>query len=715
MNTKKIQYLTVCGFFLSAVALMGCTNEVELIDNGKTESLSIRPTVANAKVTRANTVEDVTALNEDKVEKLDVLVFGENNSTACKLQKTFTSPTEGEENELASGKWKTTYSLTENTAYPVYSIANAGNFKDANGTALSFSSSTTTDGLTNLTVVDDDICKPYSSSDNSNKTFLMDNNVNYTITSEATQTIKEGVNLKRAAAKIQVDLTVNVTGYTPGTISWELKNYYTKTSVLDGTSVPAPEVNYLKSMDNYSSVTTTGSNNQTVITTYSYSFDWSNAESSAPYLLVKIPFTKNGESSGQDYYYRIPVTDKTQFDRNTIYRVTADLQTLGSTSELLPEVVSQNLKYNVYPWTVDETKINAGDSHYLMVEPCDPEIVYMRNVSTTGNDIKFYSSSDINVTVNEVYYYDKDGNKKIISSSSEQYPTFTYTGTSGTLEMNASVPTNLTVKFIKFTVKNTEDDSKTVTVKQYPREYIQNLYGWYSSRTTEGWKKWKNEYDGMVVNSWKASGFEGSSMYDYNYKGGYGYYAKYYQNGIKFFSDNKSQTLNNNRMYVVQITNTDGTYNIGHVTKKDDGTSDDNVVSPAFMLASQLGFVYSNGFADDYQGSGWGTSKVEGSGNKKARTHCETYKEVSKDQKTNEIKIYTGWRLPTKAEILIIADRQNNYPEALSEVLNTGDYYYTLDGDKQVTKSSRNPSGPFVRCVRDLTPSEVAELEAKKE
>lgn len=707
MNTKKIQYLTVCGFFLSAVALMGCTNEVELIDNGKTESLSIRPTVANAKVTRANTVEDVTALNEDKVEKLDVLVFDNNNT--YKLNKSFENTVEGTEYELASGKWKTNYNLTENTAYPVYSIANASNFKDASNTALSFSSSTTTDDLSKLTVVDDDICKPYSSENN--KTFLMDNKVDYTITSEATQTIEEGVNLKRAAAKIQVDLTVNVTGYKAGQISWELKNYYTKTSVLEGTSVPTVDAAYLKSMDEYSSETTT-SDKKTVITTYSYSFDWNNAESSAPYLLVKIPFTKTGDTTGQDYYYRIPVTDKTQFDRNTIYRVTADLQTLGSTSELLPEVVSQNLKYNVYPWTVDETKINAGDSHYLMVEPCDPEIVYMRNVTTTGSDIQYNSSSEINIENVSVYYYDKDGNKKYISNSSNQYPSFTYTSTSGTLEVKASVPTNLTVKFIKFTVKNTEGDSKTVTVKQYPLEYVQNIEGWYSTRTTEGWVKYKYN---TVQSTYSATDFEnkiarsdrwGNTTYSTQATDGGSnspFTAKVkIDSQTKFKSFNtRNNTLSwqtydydltNNHMYVIQITSTNGDFVISKPVNTTDKT-----VSPAFMLASQLGAVLSN--------------QLQG---ESAKTHCSTYKEVSKDSKGN-ITEYTGWRLPTAAEIGIITKyQQDANQDAIARVL-TGEKYCTFDGNLTETKVNNPVRGYGTRCVRDLTPAEVAELEAKKE
>lgn len=95
-------------------------------------------------------------------------------------------------------------------------------------------------------------------------------------------------------------------------------------------------------------------------------------------------------------------------------------------------------------------------------------------------------------------------------------------------------------------------------------------------------------------------------------------------------------------MYVVQITNTpqNSKYKIGHVTNIDKNTklSSEDVVSPAFMLASQLGTV--TAFTDENDG-------------KNASEHCDKYIEVRKDGKN----IQTG-------------DYQQHRKLALSQIIN---------------------------------------------
>ena len=115
------------------------------------------------------------------------------------------------------------------------------------------------------------------------------------------------------------------------------------------------------------------------------------------------------------------------------------------------------------------------------------------------------------------------------------------------------------------------------------------------------------------------------------------------------------------------------------------------------MIASQLGAVQSANF--DQSG---------------AKTHCETYREVKKEN--GKQVIYDGWRLPTKTEIQFIVDFQqesfirNDYKEIkpIKPVLE-GAYYYTLNNES--VETGYDGSGTFVRCVRDLTPKEVDELD----
>ena len=87
--------------------------------------------------------------------------------------------------------------------------------------------------------------------------------------------------------------------------------------------------------------------------------------------------------------------------------------------------------------------------------------------------------------------------------------------------------------------------------------------------------------------------------------------------------------------------------------------------------------------------------------------HCSRYVEVGLDS-----KVYTGWRLPTKQEIAIINGYQNRSGSSAVEIdrIFTAQYYSSLDGDKKEIESYTGSQNEFIRCVRDLTPGEVAEL-----
>lgn len=151
-------------------------------------------------------------------------------------------------------------------------------------------------------------------------------------------------------------------------------------------------------------------------------------------------------------------------------------------------------------------------------------------------------------------------------------------------------------------------------------------------------------------------------------------------------------TLRNNHMYVVQISSTSDDYILGRPTLNANYQSQDHVVSPAFMIASQLGAVlpFNNGA--------------------NAATHCGQYMEVGTDGTH-----YSGWRLPTKEEINVIINYQNTLPETMAEVLG-GAYYWTLDGTAAYVSSGDGGSNTnaYVRCVRDLSPAEVEAINSKE-
>ena len=112
------------------------------------------------------------------------------------------------------------------------------------------------------------------------------------------------------------------------------------------------------------------------------------------------------------------------------------------------------------------------------------------------------------------------------------------------------------------------------------------------------------------------------------------------------------------------------------------------------MLASQLGTV--SAF----------TGKNDG---KKASEHCDKYIEVRKDGKK-----YTDWRLPTASEIGVITNYQYKKNQNVIDVVLAGGSYWALNGN-QVEANPDNEYRGYVRCVRDLSPDEVKELENKNE
>ena len=174
--------------------------------------------------------------------------------------------------------------------------------------------------------------------------------------------------------------------------------------------------------------------------------------------------------------------------------------------------------------------------------------------------------------------------------------------------------------------------------------------------------------------------------------------AKVYYNGMCYAISNPNTrgssytNLTNNHMYVLQITSTSDTYVLGKPVLDANYQSQDKVVSPAFMIASQLGAVSTTNSATT------------------ASTHCGTYMEVE----AGTGKRFVGWRLPTKQEIEVIIGYQNGtYTNKVTmEVVLGGAYYWALDGTTANVPSGSGGSTTtgYVRCVRDLTLEEVNTL-----
>lgn len=674
------------------LSLVGCAEDSELIYQGA-QQLSVKPLILDNKVSRATTASDAN-LNEDKLYNFNIKMFGEYNE--CKVDKTFTDGLKsGEEKVIAQNNWKVENDLQEGNTYSVKSVANAT-------------------GSGNVQT-DEDIWKPYDATSNSNKMFLMSSEQNYQVTKEPTQTIP--VNLARAAAKIALTIHVDVEGYTAGQAKWQLKNYNAKTTIFGD--------NAASELKDGEMVEAQGGSGEYTVTTYSYATHWDD-DTKAPAIYLQVPLTADGNTEMN--YYKIPVRDPKatgedakKLNRNTIYTIDAKINNKGGSSEI-GYITTGKVVYDVLPWSDGGTTDIDANTSYLMVYP---QSLIMKNIAKDNTSISYKSSTELEITIDEVYYYNKNGKKTIINEGYTEkddkgkdvqlYPKVTLsTGENGKyqgkINIESAVPINLTAKYIVFSVKTKDGkDSEQVIVKQYPLKYVQNIAGWYS--TKDNWVDWesdrnvrgpysqpqgKKKYEDSWMTSRVYGTFSGSTgiwdIYDteeYKRVGG-SWYNPEYEYTYQAKVHNCETEQDNNHMYVIQITKSDSTYKIAR-PRFNNLKSDDHTVSPAFMLASQLGVVSRFQTFED------------------AANHCDAYVEVSMNKKR-----YEDWRLPTQEEINSIVEFQNDKKAAntMDRVLK-GYYYWTANGGKsnKVPGSNINNSPGAVRCIRDLSPAEVQELE----
>lgn len=658
------------------LSLVGCAEDSELVYQGA-QQLSVKPLILDNKVSRATTASDAN-LKEDKLYNFNIKMFGEYNE--CKVDKTFTTGLQsGKEEVIAQNNWKVENDLQEGNTYSVKSVANATGSGEVQ--------------------TDEDIWKPYDAASNSSKMFLMSSIENYQVTKEPTQTIP--VNLARAAAKIALTIHVDVEGYTAGQAKWQLKNYNAKTKIFGN--------NTESELKDGEIVEAQGASGEYTVTTYSYATQWDD-DTKAPAIYLQVPLTADGNTEMN--YYKIPVRDPKATDedakklnRNTIYTIDAKINNKGGSSEI-DYITTGKVVYDVLPWSDGGTTDIDANTSYLMVTP---KVVYMKNVDKDMS-VTYKSSSPVTIVSKKVYYIDNEGNtEEYFQGYAEKYGRDRFypyptkielqnekdgDNLGGKIVINSPIPKNRFSKYIVLTLKNAEGKDATVKYKQSPLIETQNFFGDYSSRSEDNWAY--RTAEGQNVTEYR---------YTYDYDGGY--LAKYYDKGSGniysfYYGSWRDLSLTNNRMYILQVSSTKGSkYKIAHPnTDKATGYTKDEVVSPAFMIASQLGAVQSGTFNQTT-----------------AKKHCETYREVKKEN--GKQVIYDGWRLPTKTEIQFIVDFQkesftrndNTTIQPIKPVL-TGEKYYTLNNESVATGyTGWAASGTYIRCVRDLTPREVEELD----
>ena len=661
-------------------------------------------------VTKATT-PGTTGWNENLVATADVFFFDADNGARVHYQRI--------EGQSIQTSGEVALSLRKDEVqtgtYDIYVIANY--------TGASLSGVQTVEQLKELTMTT--AFKFPTQANGYEDSFLMDGKKENVSGSALVGDIPVGIDLARAAAKIRVkinygtaqDGTVYAPATTEGAPQKRMMNYATVSTLLtEAEALTTAEERGLQSMVSYQDVT----DNEAVF--YSYANEWSfNPESSQvdlyneSYILLNLPVmvTKPGEDPVTRYpnYYRVSLNNGTgvqSLERNHFYDISVTVAANGSGEETVPVDLVGMLQ--VQDWQGVDINVGNEDAEFLEV---NEEHIRINNANE-DNSLMFYSSSVVTrIVVSDVKYVDKFGVERPITENGRDYPQgsiyyptvdWNRSEVEGAVTINSRELINVPKTFT-LTITNDDGLSKTVYVEQYPLEYITSTQGWYSWRdyyTINGRTYQGSTYETFVRNGrTSGEGFDSRVVHSYDIDEGSStlYEYSYNDNGRRSESRGNSSSLNNAHIYHVHITAASTEYKLGYpkITngRTDGGNDNARVVSPSFMIASQLGAVN-------------GSYTIE-----TAARHCENYGEATGVVWTSNnwgqatanydnIKYYDDWRLPTEAELRIIARFQRTANSAIDVVLG-GRNYWSASGSINLGQGN---SGTYLRCVRDVKPEE---------
>lgn len=742
----KRDYLYMCLLLLcSLLFCTGCTeNEMWADEETVSEGLVLNLLASGEAVVAGRSIASDEDLREDVIENVDVFFFAADNKEEVAR---YYHKEVGEDGKvlLETGNWKSKF---PEASYDVYVVANFHQYDDAStpDTETDLSRIKTWTALVALSDTDPDIFKvDYDRFGNEDiytgKKFMMDGKKEGWTPGEGTdETIV--IDLARAAAKIVVNVSYTddflVADRTIVDVRKKLVRYAQDVRVL-AEADPIPILDLYGDADGAGMSTSnytegSGVARKDVLYAYSYPNEWGdNVADQETYILMNIPYTDGSQEDLYQNYYKIPVRiSNTAADlclkRNTVYTINVTVDRVGNKEidqpvELKPEI-------SIASWQNKEIEVGGDAYKYLIVSEDEIE---MHNVADTV--VTFFSSSAIKVTLDAAYYVDKSGNEISLKETSSDWYSVDYdeSALSGELKIHSEVPKIVTARYFTLTVTNGDGMEKTINVIQYPLEYISGVPGLYSYV-----EQYKDKNDNIVtVNGGWPDDLEGKYSEDIQVglDGHIGnnpfMKSKFYWEGVIYRIDKSysghvraNTPADNNRMYLVQISSTSEKYTVarpkmtgtgvGSVTAL--GEENNRLVSPAFMLASNLGNIGDVNWV-------------------KAQDNCKYYVEHSiytvekadrlegKNYDGKGHRCFDDWRLPTYAELQIIAGYQSTQTVVMDSVL-TDDYYWAADKytylitaapkptDNQIPTGTDSKSDGKVRCIRDVTPEDLKELRA---
>lgn len=545
MKKRNIIYSIVCTLF--CFICFSCSDEKGNPLASSTETgLTLQINAGQNTFTRADgTTSSAESAWDNVIRYLDVFIF--DSKTGKLVPNCYFHFGDGSNIVdpvcLISGNWKNRFQGHETC--DVYVIANLHIHSSGNNTASETLEQIQT--LSDLQQLVDEYKYIYQSvSQDSKMPFTMSGYRMGWKPAESSNVYTIPVELTRLAAKIEISLdlkfttdqtTINGTTYQYptnddiGQLQYSVHNYATNARVLPGNddtfgyTIASAEETSLKFKD-----TDDSGNSVPKIIAYTYPTEWSNDILKETYVILNAQLKSTPDQGGDpqymNNYYKIPLRlstdDNKKLKRNHWYKVKAKITAKGNATPDKPVEVT-NVQYEVAPWYDTNIDINGDTPLYLELSEYD---VVMRNVDTY--DLTFASSSQIvkdltsqkaEIEITEIYYKNKYG-KKIDLTNDQDIMNNTYLsvegGLNGHLVIHSPIPVNKTIRYITLTVKNAQYDEsdqgthsciKTVTIKQYPLEYITGISGLYSYLDEDKYTgAWPRNRSNEILSSLEYSG-----------------------------------------------------------------------------------------------------------------------------------------------------------------------------------------------------------------
>lgn len=426
------------------VFLAGCAQE-ELVVSFGYDSEDERNLTLTLKFDEhdSRAVKTESELKENEITKVDLFLYPTNGTGAATVAKKALTPIV-DENSTAEGvfidddgtvtvKIKVS-SANISTLFPSGSGNKCTAYAIANGPAIGDNVTTSISVLKDMAITSNfDEVAFQTPGDGIQESFVMDGEGTITLSeTNGKKSLSGDIALVRAAAKITLRVAEIVNDITEGGVKWRPEVNHMKVFFYNG--VNASKLNATaddassrfnlpfgaNGIDGYTFASSTEGEGQNVKTVYnqeipfySYPSDWTNDADNEAYLVLLLPWKKDGAAQWTSFYYKIPIshvltengttTSFSKLDRNTHYQIDVTVGILGAEEDKGEVILTP--KYTLLDWGTQTVNATLDKAHYLVVDKKDVKVYNQNQV-----EIGYKASEDISVEITKIEREDLSGN-----------------------------------------------------------------------------------------------------------------------------------------------------------------------------------------------------------------------------------------------------------------------------------------------------------------